>query len=189
VESAPDFITLDGSEGGTGAAPLSLVDYMGLPITESLPVLVDILTEYDLRDRIKVIAGGKLVTPAEVAWALCVGADFINSARGFMFSLGCIQALRCHLNTCPTGITSHDKRYTQGLDPTYKSVRVANYARNIEYEVGVISHSCGVKEPRELRREHARIVTETGLSISLAELYPCKQPGIKLKYLEQALRH
>jgi glutamate synthase domain-containing protein 2 len=181
VDKAPDFITLDGAEGGTGAAPLSLVDYMGLPITESLPVLVDILVEYDLRDRIKIIAGGKLITPAEVAWALCMGADFINSARGFMFSLGCIQALRCHLNTCPTGITSHNPRYTKGLDPTDKAVRVSNYAKNMEYEVGVISHSCGVNEPGDLRRHHARIVSETGLSISMAKLYPPKIPGAKLE--------
>src|SRR5262249_54537802 len=94
VDSAPDFISLDGAGGGTGAAPMSLIDYMGIPITEGLPVLVDTLIEYGLRDRIRVMAAGKLVTPADVAWGICAGADFVNSARGFMFSLGCIQALR-----------------------------------------------------------------------------------------------
>ncbi len=94
IDCAPDFITLDGAEGGSGAAPESLADYMGLPISESLPVLVDTLIEYGLRERIKVIASGKLITAGMVAWALCIGADFINSARGFMLSLGCIQALR-----------------------------------------------------------------------------------------------
>ncbi len=181
IENAPDFITLDGAEGGTGAAPLSLIDYMGLPIAESLPVLVDTLVEYGLRSRIKVIASGKLITPADVAWALCVGADFIVSARGFAFALGCIQALKCHTNHCPTGITTHEPHLVRGLDPTNKSIRVANYVKSIMYETGVISHSCGVPEPRALTRKHARIMTERGITISLAEQYPDKIPGSKVK--------
>ncbi len=183
VDYAPDFITLDGAGAGTGAAPMSLMDYMGIPITEALPVLVDTLVEYGLRDRIKIIASGKIITPADVAWAICTGADFVNSARGFMFSLGCIQALRCHLNTCPTGITSNDPRYTYGLDPTNKAVRVYHYAKNMEYEIGVISHSCGVREPRELNRSHARLMTANGLSVSMATLYPNKIPGSKSKII------
>jgi len=110
IESAPDFITVDSGDGGTGAAPMSLMDCVGLPIRESLPLVVDMINRYDLDARTHVIASGKLITPAEAAWALCVGADFINSARGFMFSLGCIQALQCNKNTCPTGITTHDKQ-------------------------------------------------------------------------------
>lgn len=170
-ESAPDFITIDSADGGTGAAPMSLMDYMGLPLKESLPMVIDKLNKYELKERIKVIASGKLITPAEVAWALCVGADFINTARGFMFSLGCIQAMHCNKNTCPTGITTHNPRLQKGLDPELKAVRVANYARNMVYEVGIIAHSCGVKEPRQLRRFHARIVTENGQSVSLDEMY------------------
>lgn len=172
LEAAPDFITLDSKDGGTGAAPVSLMDYVGLPIKESLPVLVDKLYEYGLRDRIKVIASGKLVTPGDVGWALCIGADFINSARGFMFSLGCIQALRCHLNTCPTGITSHDPRYRRGLVPLSKAERVYHYATNMVHEIGIICHSCGVEEPRELRRHHARMVMANGLTQLLSEVYP-----------------
>jgi glutamate synthase domain-containing protein 2 len=172
LEYAPDFITLDGAEGGTGAAPQTLMDYVGLPIRESLPMLVDKLILYDLRDRIKIIAAGKLIEPAGVVWALCMGADFINTARGFLFSLGCIQAMQCHLNTCPTGITTHNPWLMRGLDPKNKSVRVFNYYKQLEHEVGVICHSCGVEEPRELRREHARIVTGQGNSVSLAEVYP-----------------
>lgn len=171
LECAPDFITLDGAEGGTGAAPESLADYMGLPIAESLPVLIDKLKQYGLRERIKVIASGKMVTAGEVAKALCIGADFVNSARGFMFALGCIQALRCHNNTCPTGITTHNPKKVNGLDVKTKSLRVANYVRRVNYEVGVIAHSCGVREPRELSRRHARMVTSTGVSKSLAEIY------------------
>ncbi len=172
LDSAPDFITLDGAEGGTGAAPESLADYVGLPITETLPALVDKLKEYGLRERIKVIAAGKMITAGAVTRALCMGADFVNSARGFLFSLGCIQALRCHNNTCPTGITTHNPRRVKGLDVKSKALRVANYVRRVNYEVEVISHSCGVREPRELTRKHARIVTNTGITVSLAQLYP-----------------
>jgi glutamate synthase domain-containing protein 2 len=171
VESAPDFITIDSADGGTGAAPMSLIDYMGLPIRESLPMVLNRLAAYGLKDRIKVVVSGKLITPAEVAWALCMGADFVTSARGFMFALGCIQALQCDQNTCPTGITTHNKRLQKGLDATVKAVRVKNYVQNMVYEVGVIAHSCGVREPRKLKRYHARIVTETGRSLPLNEVY------------------
>ncbi len=172
IESAPDFITVDSADGGTGAAPMPLMDDVGLPIQESLPLVVDKLVEYGLRDRIKVIASGKLINPTNVAWALCVGADFISSARGFMFSLGCIQALQCNKNTCPTGITTHEKDLQRGLDVESKAVRVMHYAKNLEKEVGIIAHSCGVLEPRQFRREHARIVTDKGNSIPLNELFP-----------------
>jgi len=102
---------------------------------------------------------------------LCVGADFINSARGFMFSLGCIQALQCNKNTCPTGITTHNKKLQKGLNPANKAIRVQHYVENLTHEVGLIAHSCGVKEPRELKRFHARIVQNSGLSIPMDELY------------------
>ncbi|QMU62796.1 MAG: FMN-binding glutamate synthase family protein [Gammaproteobacteria bacterium] len=172
IESAPDFITVDSADGGTGAAPMSLIDYMGLPIEESLPLVVDALKKHDLRERIKIAASGKLITPAEVAWAFAMGADFVNSARGFMFSLGCIQALQCNKNTCPTGITTHNKKLQTGLNPKIKAERVRSYAQNMVYEVGVIAHSCGVKEPRLLRRFHARMVRPDGKSVPLNELYP-----------------
>jgi glutamate synthase domain-containing protein 2 len=172
IESAPDFITVDSADGGTGAAPMPLIDDMGLPLKASLPLVVDKLTEYGLRDRVKVIASGKLVNPADVAWALCVGADFITSARGFMFSLGCIQALQCNKNTCPTGITTHNIKLQRGLDPAKKAERVSAYVKNLVYEVGIISHSCGVRHPRELQRFHAQVVQPNGLPVPLNELYP-----------------
>lgn len=174
---APDFITVDSADGGSGAAPASLIDYVGLPIRESLPMVIDALSEHGLRERVKVIASGKLIIPAEVAWALCIGADFVTSARGFMFALGCIQALQCNKNTCPTGITTHDKKLQRGLNAELKSVRVHNYIRNLEYEVGVIAHSCGVRSSRQLNRSHARLVQSNGQSISLSELLPEVTPG------------
>ncbi len=171
-EYAPDFITVDSADGGTGAAPMSLLDNVGMPIHESLPMVIDSIANAGLRNRIKVIASGKLINPAEVAWALCVGADFITSARGFMFSLGCIQALQCHENTCPTGITTHNKKLQGGLVAEQKSTRVANYIKNMAYEVGLIAHSCGVRSPRELSRRHARIVQDNGTSTILVDIYP-----------------
>jgi glutamate synthase domain-containing protein 2 len=171
IESAPDFINLDSADGGTGAAPASLIDYMGLPIKESLPLVINLLESHGLKNRIKVICAGKLITPAEVCWALATGADFVVSARGFMFALGCIQALQCNKNTCPTGITTHKLKLQRGLVPEQKSERVANYVKNMNYEVGVIAHACGVKEPRQLQRKHARKVGDDGVSIPLSEIY------------------
>lgn len=172
IESAPDFITVDSSDGGSGAAPMSLFDNMGLPLKESLPMVIDKLTSYQLRNRIKVCASGKLINPSEATWALCVGADFVNSARGFLFALGCIQSLQCNKNTCPTGITTHNKKLQYGLNPEDKAVRVMHYAKNMHKEIGVLAHACGVSEPRLLRRKHARIVLESGNSKSMAEIYP-----------------
>jgi glutamate synthase domain-containing protein 2 len=113
-----------------------------------------------------------MIIPSEAAWAFCVGADFVQTARGFMFALGCIQALQCNRNTCPTGVTTHNVRLQRGLDPTDKSVRVAQYARQLVLEVGMIAHACGVTEPRRLERRHCRVVGADGRSIPLDELYP-----------------
>ncbi len=173
---APDFITVDGGDGGTGAAPLALIDNVGLTLREALPMLVDLRDAAGLKDRIRIIASGKLVTPAEVAWAICAGADFVISARGFMFALGCIQAMKCDKNTCPTGITTHDPTLHRGLDPANKAVRVANFVTQMRKEVGMIAHSCGVPEPRRLKRYHVRLVCADGRSRPLDELYPPVEP-------------
>ena len=172
LQSAPDFLAIDGGEGGSGAAPQALADHMALSINEALPRVIDALIENGLRERIKVIASGKIITPAKVAWALACGADVVNSARGYMFALGCIQALRCHQNSCPTGITTHDPKLQRGLDVENKAERVASYTRNMNKEVEMIAHACGLKHPRELRREHVRIVQPNGQSMALNMLYP-----------------
>ncbi len=169
---ALDFIALDSGDGGTGAAPMSLLDNVVLPIKKTLPFLVDTLNQYNLKQRVKVITSGKLITPAGVAWVLCAGADFVVSARGFMFSLGYIQALKCNKNTCPTGITNHNKCLQKGLNPENKALKVANYVRNITHAVEIITHSCGVKEPLELNRSHVRIVQNDGSSAAMDEAYP-----------------
>ena len=172
LESAPDFITIDGGDGGTGAAPMPLMDLVGLTVREALPIVSDLLHSHGLRERIRVIASGKLVNPGDVAWALATGADFVTSARGFMFSLGCIQALKCNKNTCPTGITTHDPRFQKGLVPREKYKNVAAYAESVIKEVEMIAHSCGVAEPRQLRRHHVRMVQPNGKSIPMDQLFP-----------------
>jgi hypothetical protein len=178
LSSAPDFITVDSADGGTGAAPMSLLDYVGLPLQESLPRVVDKLAEYGLRERIRVIASGKLINPGEVAWALCVGADFVNSARGFLFALGCIQSMQCDKNTCPAGITTHNPRLQRG------------WTRRIKRNgCGITWRICGAKwkyrpclrrgDPRQLRREHCRIVVGPGRSVPLNELYQREAASIR----------
>ena len=172
LEYAPDFLSIDGGEGGSGAAPQTLFDHMSLPIAEALPRVVDALLQSGLKNRVRVIAAGKLVTSARAAWALCAGADFINTARGFMFSLGCIQAMRCHTNTCPTGVTTHNRYLQRGLVVEEKYLRVANYALNMNKEIDMIAYSCGLHHARQLKREHVRIVETAGKSVALNILYP-----------------
>jgi glutamate synthase domain-containing protein 2 len=181
LEFAPDFIAIDGGEGGSGAAPQALADHMSLSIDEALPRVVDALIETGLRQRIRVIAAGKIVTSARAAWALAAGADFVNTARGFMFSLGCIQALRCHQNTCPTGVTTHNKRLQRALVVEEKYLRVANYCNGMNREIDMIAHSCGVRHSRELRREHVRIVQANHQSIAFNMLYPYPEPKAKVR--------
>ncbi len=178
VESAPDFITVDGGEAGSGAAPQVLADHVALPITEALPMLVDVLLECGLKERIRVIASGKLVDSGRVAWALCAGADFVVTGRGFMFALGCIQSMQCPHNTCPAGVTTHNERLQKGLVVEDKAKRVASYAHWVNHEVDLLAHSCGLANAREFRREHVRIVQSAGHSLPMNEIYPYPSPGL-----------
>jgi glutamate synthase domain-containing protein 2 len=169
-QSAPDFFTIDSGDGGSGAAPMALMDNVGLPIREALPIAVEIIGKHGLRERMRIIASGKLLIPGAVAWAIAAGADFIQCGRGFMFSLGCIQALKCHTNSCPTGVTTHKPSLQSGLVPREKADSVALYADTIRKHVEMIAHSCGVKEPRGLRKKHVRIVLEHGRSTPMTAM-------------------
>ena len=157
-EGCPDYVQIDGGEGGTGAAPAPLADYVGLPVTQALPMVAEARDRHGLRDRIRIIASGKLVTPDKVAWALAMGADFVSSARGFMFALGCIQAMKCGSGNCPTGVTSVDPRLIKGLDPTDKAVRVKRYAERVREEVEIIAHSCGLTSAADFRPDHVTAI-------------------------------
>jgi glutamate synthase domain-containing protein 2 len=153
-EHCPDYIAVDGGEGGTGAAPAALADYVGMPITQALPLVADARARHGLADRIRLVASGKLITPDKVAWALSMGADFVVSARGFMFSLGCIQAMKCGSGQCPTGVTAVEPKLIAGLDPTDKAVRVKRYAERVIDEVGIIAHACGLSDPSGFNPSH-----------------------------------
>ena len=176
IEECPDFITIDSADGGTGAAPQVLLDYVGTLIWDSLPLVDNELIRAGLRDRIRIIVSGKMLMPGNIAKALCLGADVCVSARGPMFALGCIQALQCNQNTCPTGITTHNKTLQKGLNVSDKSERVVRYIQRVNYDLGVIAHSCGLKHPRLFQRHHARVYSEDGEGLmGLDQLHPLPQ--------------
>lgn len=172
IESAPDFITVDGGDGGTGAAPATLMDNVGLTLKEALPLLSQTLIENDLKQRIRIIASGKMITPVNVAWALASGADAVNSARGPMFAMGCVQAMRCNKNTCPAGIATHDPKVVKTFDSTDKGDKVANYLTQLSHEVETLAHTAGSCEPRLLRPHQVRMVQNDGHSELMSDLYP-----------------
>ncbi|MEK7691857.1 MAG: FMN-binding glutamate synthase family protein, partial [Bdellovibrionota bacterium] len=168
----PDFIIVDGAEGGSGAAPLALADYMGLPLREALVQMDDSLRRHHVRKKTVLIASGRIATGGEVVQALALGADMINIARGFMLSMGCIQSRRCHTNRCPTGITTQNWWLKRGLDPTLKSERVAAYARTLKKDLFMLLSSCGLTHPNQLTRDHLVFVVAPGQIRRLREIYP-----------------
>ena len=139
----PDFITVDGAEGGTGAAPLEFSDAVGMPIAPGLMFVSQTLKHYGLKEHIRIIASGKVISAADVLRMLALGADTCNSARGFMFALGCIQALRCNTNNCPAGVATQDKGLQRGLVVTDKAERVFHYHRNTLHAVVELLGACG----------------------------------------------
>lgn len=146
----PDFISIDGAEGGTGAAPKSFMDNVGIPLFRALPLVQRILVEERVRNKLKLLCAGKLVSPGKQLTAMALGADAIYTARGFMFALGCIQALQCNKNTCPVGITTHDPRFQKGLVISDKSVKVTSYVKNLEHDFYELLASTGCKSVKEL---------------------------------------
>lgn len=139
----PDFITIDGAEGGTGAAPLEFIDYMGMALSDALVFANKTLLEHGLRDEIRIFASGKVITAFDIAKNLALGADALYSARGMMFALGCIQALQCDSGKCPVGIATQDKSLYKGIDITDKSVRVANFHLNTLKSLEDFIGACG----------------------------------------------
>jgi glutamate synthase domain-containing protein 2 len=168
----PDFIAVDGNEGGSGAAPLALANYVGLPVMDAIIAVDNALRRSGLREDIALMAAGKIATSGDVATHLALGADLVHIGRGFLFSIGCIQALRCHTNTCPTGVTTQNRWLQSGLDPTDKGVRVANYALTLERDLQMITHACGLTHPSQLQRGDVVMNVSPGVRKSLAELFP-----------------
>lgn len=157
----PDFISVDGAEGGTGAAPKAFLDGVGLPLAVGLHSVNDCLKRHGIRDKMKINASGKLISPGAQMIAFSLGADAIYSARGFMLSLGCIQALQCGNNTCPVGITTHDPELQKGLNIASRAIRVSNYVHNIEHDLEEILRATGCKNFSELSLENLYIPKNT----------------------------
>lgn len=150
----PDFIVVDGSEGGTGAAPIELIDHMGTPLREGLLFVHNTLVGAGLRDQIKVGASGKIISAFDIASIMATGADWVNCARGFMFAVGCIQAQSCHTNQCPVGVATQDKERQKALDVPNKSERVFHFQRNTLKALAEMIAAAGLQHPAEIKAHH-----------------------------------
>jgi glutamate synthase domain-containing protein 2 len=158
----PDFITVDGGEGGTGAAPIVFTNNIGMPLVDALTFLDNSLKTLNLRDEIKIIASGKASNSFDIIRLMCLGADVVNAARAFMLSLGCIQARECNKNTCPVGIATQNKTLIAGLDPYEKKTRVYNYHKAVIHEVREVLGAMGLSSTSQLTFKHLMIRNEDG---------------------------
>ena len=168
----PDFITVDGGEGGTGATYKSMADTMGLPLYPALISVVDKAYQFGVRNKLKIFASGKLISADKIAIALAIGADAVNSARGFMMANGCIMALQCHSGKCPTGITTTDPKYQEALVPEEKKWRVMNYIINVRQGLFALAAACAIDSPRKFTRDHIVFKDVDGKIKRLSELFP-----------------
>ncbi|HLR81374.1 MAG TPA: FMN-binding glutamate synthase family protein [Bacillota bacterium] len=168
---SPDFITIDGGEGGTGASYQELADSVGLPIKSALPLLDYALRKYGVRQQVKVIASGKLFTPDRIAIALAMGADLVHIARGFMITVGCIQTLKCHSNACPVGVATTDPDLQKALVIDEKKHRTANYLLTLRKGLFRLAAAAGLDSPVHFKREHVMYKDEKGMVTSLEEIY------------------
>lgn len=177
----PDFIVVDGGEGGTGAAPLEFINRLGMPLTEALLLVHNTLVGANLREDIAIGAAGKITSAFNIARTLALGADWCNAARGYMFALGCIQALNCHTGRCPSGVATQDPRRGNKLDVPLKSERVYNFHKNTLDALQNLLEASGLKHPSELGPEHiVRRVSKTEVH-SYLDLFPFLEPGALLE--------
>ena len=177
----PDFIVVDGGEGGTGAAPVEFADHIGTPLQEALMLVHNTLVGLDLRKQIRIGASGKIISAFDLARTIALGADWGNAGRGFMFALGCIQSLTCHTSKCPTGVATQDKLRQRALVVPDKATRVANYHRNTLLALGELIGAAGLEHPCELTPHHI-VRRVSGNEIRLvSNLYKFLQPGELLR--------
>ena len=180
----PDFIVVDGAEGGTGAAPLEFTDHVGAPLQEGLLLVRNTLVGLNLRERIRIGAAGKVIGAFDIARMMALGADWCNAARGFMFALGCLQAQSCHTGNCPTGITTQDPRRQQALVVPDKIERVWRFHRNTLLALQELVQAAGLQHPREITPAHiVRRVADNDVRL-LATQLPLLQPGELLDAVE-----
>jgi glutamate synthase domain-containing protein 2 len=169
--TGPDYIVIDGGDGGTGASPLVLSSYAGLPMKQALAVADWALKKHNVRDKVILFASGKIATPIDIAVAMALGADAVYIARGFMLSLGCIQALECHTNNCPSGIATQNKSLGKALDVEAAAKRVSTYATTLYNETQMLAESCGYDSPHEITADDIMVVTSPGHLDYLSELH------------------
>ena len=177
----PDFITIDGGEGGTGAAPIEFSNSMGMPLRDGLVFACDTLTYYDLKKDIKVIASGKIFSGFHMARVIAIGADMCNSARAMMMATGCIQALQCNSNTCPVGVATQNKSLMRGLNVKDKAIRVANYHEETVKSFLELMAAAGIQKASDITREHINRRINMNTVLKYDEIYPY----IKIKQQNQ----
>ena len=170
----PYFITVDGGEGGTGAAPVEFSNSLGMPLRDGLAFVIDTLNAFGLKEEIKVIASGKILTGFHIVRAIALGADLCNSARAMMMAVGCIQALQCNTNTCPVGVATQNKSLMKGLNVENKSQRVANFHRKTVAAFTELIAAAGLNNPNELERKHINRRVSMTTVLKYSEIYPEK---------------
>lgn len=173
----PDFIVVDGKEGGTGAAPLEFMDHVGMPLRDGLSLVHNALVGIGLRDRVRIGASGKITSAFDMARVLALGADWCNAARGFMFAVGCIQAQSCHTGQCPTGVATQDPLRQRAIVVPDKAERVASFHRNTLHALAELVAAAGLSHPGELKPHHFLRRASSDRVISLAEQYEQLRPG------------
>jgi glutamate synthase domain-containing protein 2 len=177
----PDFIVVDGKEGGTGAAPLEFIDHIGKPLREGLSFVHNALTGIGLRDQIRIGASGKIVSAFDMARAIALGADWCNSARGFMFALGCLQSQSCHTDRCPTGVATQDPSRQRALVVADKAERVANFHRETLKSLAELTAATGLDHPSQFARAHISRRVSPSEVLTFAQLYPALRSGVLLE--------
>jgi len=177
TDISPDFIVVDGAEGGTGAAPSEFVDHVGMPLQEGLLLVHNTLVGLNLRERIRVGASGKVISAFDIARTMAIGADWCNSARGFMFALGCVQAQHCHLDTCPSGVATQDPVRMRALVVPNKAQRVASFHRNTLKALAELIAAAGLTHPSQLQPHHIVQRVSPNEVLLLSNLLPFLKPG------------
>jgi glutamate synthase domain-containing protein 2 len=177
LRTVPDFIVVDGKEGGTGAAPLEFVDHLGMPLRDGLNFVHNALVGIGLRDRIRIGASGKIISAFDIARAMALGADWCNAARGFMFALGCIQSQSCHTDRCPTGVATQDRTRQRALVVGDKLPRVANFHASTIESLKELTAAAGLEHPNQFAPHHFSRRISAREVMTFAELYPPLKPG------------
>ena len=184
----PDFIVVDGKEGGTGAAPLEFADHLGMPMREGLVFVRNALIGIGARERVRIGVSGKVATAFDMARAMALGADWCNAARGFMFSLGCIQSLSCHTDRCPTGVATQDLSRSRALVVEDKFQRVANFHRSMVKALAELTAAAGLDHPSQFHPAHFSRRVSANEVQDFAEIYPALEPGSLIAGMESSLR-